>query len=463
MRTSLAVLGIAIVSASALADDPSWYVKKAAWEETLEASQRAWEQARKERPPAPPLPDLGKSDFSILAWLRTRHGGTLVAKAPAEGKWAPQGKSLFVRDGRPTLDVGWVGAVRSERAVADGRWHHVAAVKQGDALRFFVDGEPAGGGRLEFGPDPASAVVKLGFTNPNFPRPSPLRGDLDDVRLFRRALSPQEVRAHAEKLQPPKGEGLVACWPFDGGLADATGEGHDARAVGELAFVEGRHGKALRLGGEAHAVVGGPASIERELWALLERDFGVVRLFDGQSLAGWRPRNRPGHGWGAVWSVADGALQGVQEWPGSWGMVAARRAFADADLRLEVRTDWPLDAAVLLRESGFARAYQVALHCREDGDVGGIATHKTGGPSVPAEGWRKLWKKDDWNQLRIVVQGEPPTIRTWLNGHAVAAHTFAQTPDLVEPRGPIALTITGGPEAFNNRLRVRKAVLLPPP
>ncbi len=447
------------VATAALAASPQWYVKKGTWEETLEASQQAWQKAQATKPKATPLPDFGKDDLTILAWVRTRQAGTIVAKAPAQGDWTPQGKTLYIRGGKPTLDVGWVGAVSSNRNIADNQWHHVALVKKGKAVTHFVDGALAGGGKLDFGPDPKSAVLKVGFTCRNFPKPSPFRGLIDDLRIYRRALPPEEIQAHAKSLQPPKAQGLAACWPFDGNLDDATGGGNDGRPVGRVAFAEGKHGKALSLDGRAHLVIGVPASFEGLIWPLLERDFGVVRLFDGASTAGWRRRNRPGHGWGAVWEVADGAITGVQEWPGSWGMFATTRAFDNCELILEVKTDWPLDAAVLLRESGFGRAWQVNIHTRDDGDVGGITTCEVEGPSVAAKDWRKLWKKDDWNELRITIKGDPPTIQTWLNGQPMAKLACKKTPDLLNPSGSIGLVVSGSPEAFNNRIYVRKAIL----
>jgi len=182
-------------------------------------------------------------------------------------------------------------------------------------------------------------------------------------------------------------------------------------------------------------------------------------LFDGRSLDGWHRRNRPGHGWGAVWKVADGAITGVQEWPGATGVLVTRKAVGDADLRLQVRTDWPLDAGVHLRMGRFAGGWEVTLHTRDDGDVAGVAC---GGlfdrVHTPAKGWKDVWKKDDWNDLRVTIRGNPPVIKTYLNGKAMT--TFkAEGADLDEPppaRGPIALKVSGPETCFNHRLYVRR-------
>jgi len=446
----LAAILLALAASAARAADPAWYTKKATWEATRQASRDAFDQARKAAPPVAPLPDFGRGDFTIAAWLRTTKGGTIVAKAPATGNWAPQGKALFVRGGRLCYDIGWVGTLASQRRVADGAWHHVALTSKAGALRLHIDGQPDKAGRLAAKPDVPAHVLKLGFTCPNFPRQgSGLRGALDDVRLYRRALPPGELRALAAGQPPAKPTGLVAHWPLDDGLRDASGHHHHAAPAGKPATTPGKHGRALQLDGRAHAVVRGQPTFADLVWPLLERDFGVVRLFDGTSLDGWHRRNRPGHGWGSVWAAADGAIDGVQEWPGALGLIATRRAFASFDLQLEVKTDWPVDSAVLLRLAGFADGPQVTIHCRPDGDVGGIATGETAEPRVAAKGWKKLWKKDDWNQLRIRVEAQPPTIRTWLNGAPVATYTHP-TAEPLAPRAPIALKIHGGDDAFNN-------------
>jgi len=442
--------------------DPPWYQRKATWLETLRAAEAAFAEAMK-RPNArgTPLPDFGRDDFTAAAWVRTRRGGTVVAKAPAEGTWTPQAKALFIRGGRLTYDIGWVGSLSAPPPLADGAWHHVALVKKGRTLALLVDGKVAKRGSLEGKADPAEAVLKLGMAAKNFPQPqSGLVGELDEVVLLGRALSEAEVKALAEGAAPAKTAGLVAYWPFENGLADASGRGHDAYAQGgRAALVEGKRGKAVRLDGRTALVVGGEAGFA-QVWGLLARDFpGVEPLFDGRTLSGWRRMNRPGHGWGAVWEVQDGAIVGVQEWPGSRGILASRRAFGDVDLRLQVRTEWPVDAAVLVRMDRFEGGYEVTLYGRDEGgDIGGVAcggffdrVHRK------AKGWEAVWKKDDWNDLRVTVRGQPPVVRTWVNGKPMMT-LEAKDLKLDEPppaRGAIGLKIAGPEASFNHRVFFR--------
>jgi len=352
----------------ARAGDPEWYAKRGTWHETVMASV---EGARKsgEVVASVPLPDLGRSDFTILAWVRTTRGGTLLAKAPAKGAWAQQAKSLFIERGRLCYDIGWVGCVRSRRRVADGAWHHVGLAKRGESLRMYIDGEADESAELRGGPDVRGHVAKIGYTSRNFPehvQPAFI-GDLDDLRLYARTLTAAEVKAHAAGPQPTRADGLAGCWPFDGGLDDASGSGHAAVGSGKAAFVEGRAGKALRLGGGKGLRIPSRDTWFRDLlWALVERDFAdaasrremASEREDGIWAAGW-PASAPALG--ARYARACGREPGVAE-------KAARLAKAIKDM-----ADVGRIRELYLRSRRIAEAREALPELRIGGLRGAIA------------------------------------------------------------------------------------------
>jgi len=152
--------------------------------------------------------DMTSRDYTITARIRTRKSGTIFAKTAKAGKWPHDGKALFVRGGRLTFDIGWVGAVRSRRRVNDGKWHDVAMTwdaKSGVA-KLFIDGKADASARLA----PKAAVknheVRIGFAAPNFPRQSYFNGDIAEVRFYQRRLVRKEVTAQVV----PKGRSKVA-------------------------------------------------------------------------------------------------------------------------------------------------------------------------------------------------------------------------------------------------------------
>ncbi|MEQ8790730.1 MAG: DUF6797 domain-containing protein [Pirellulaceae bacterium] len=176
--------------------------------------------------------DMTGGDFTITARIRTSQGGTIFSRSPAQGNWAPDGKTFFVRGGKLCYDIGWVGAVQSSQSVNDGRWHDVALRwRTRDALaELFIDGKPAGSKQLRPKQPARDQVVRVGYTAPNFPRPqSFFSGDLRDVRFFGRTLTDDELSS-----LPKVEEKLVAHWRLDsltddGQIADASGGKHAAK------------------------------------------------------------------------------------------------------------------------------------------------------------------------------------------------------------------------------------------
>ena len=138
--------------------------------------------------------------FTWVAWIRTKEGGPILARAGAGREWAHGGKVLFVSQGRLQFDAAWVGTIGAETIVADGQWHHVAVTVSslgvGENATCFVDGRPSGMGRLDVGQyDETGLPVRLGFCNDNFPPGSPgFVGDLEDLRWFSYALRPEDIQ-----------------------------------------------------------------------------------------------------------------------------------------------------------------------------------------------------------------------------------------------------------------------------
>ena len=112
--------------------------------------------------------DLGKGRFTWVSRFRTQDGGTLLSKSPRRGEWRPNAKALFVRGGRLVYDIGWVGAITSRTAVADGRWHHAALTYRDGAARLYVDGKLEATREGFTAPDEGEHVLKAGAASTNF-------------------------------------------------------------------------------------------------------------------------------------------------------------------------------------------------------------------------------------------------------------------------------------------------------
>jgi putative heme-binding domain-containing protein len=176
--------------------------------------------------------DLTREDYTIAARFQTRQGGSLFAEAPAGEVWAPDGKALFIRNGRLVFDIGWVGAVESRQSVADGVWHDVAATfeHQTGRIRLFIDGKLDREGVLKPKKNLASRSIRIGFTAPDFPVGiSYFKGRIAEVRFYRGAFRPD---------QNLPADRLVGRWKPDeakGDLVeDETGRGHRGKVSSRI-------------------------------------------------------------------------------------------------------------------------------------------------------------------------------------------------------------------------------------
>jgi uncharacterized delta-60 repeat protein len=97
--------------------------------------------------------------------------------------------------GRATFFVGGVGALASAGPINDGQWHNLVGVYDGPGMtqRFYVDGILAGT-RSNLGntPSPANFLIGGSTTSSGVPR-GEFAGLIDEVQIYRRALSGNEV------------------------------------------------------------------------------------------------------------------------------------------------------------------------------------------------------------------------------------------------------------------------------
>ena len=79
-------------------------------------------------------------DFTIAAKFKTKGNGAIISKCAPEGKWTHDSKTLFIRGGRLTYDIGWLGQIQAKPRVSDNKWHHAVLVCAGGRARLYLDG-----------------------------------------------------------------------------------------------------------------------------------------------------------------------------------------------------------------------------------------------------------------------------------------------------------------------------------
>ncbi|MFH1725517.1 MAG: Ig-like domain-containing protein [Elusimicrobiota bacterium] len=145
---------------------------------------------------------LGMTEaLSVETWVRPTGYSScydtlrVVYKFSTDGRW--DGWNLDIKCGTGLLRVELVDTVGkrylyySDRPVPENVFSHVAFTWDGDAVKFYIDGEPAGETPTTFGPIPAHTgpmiIGKIPWTA--------YRGVIDELAVYDRALGPEEVAA----------------------------------------------------------------------------------------------------------------------------------------------------------------------------------------------------------------------------------------------------------------------------
>lgn len=122
--------------------------------------------------------------YSLTSWVRADRDMAGIVTLIAIG----DGRALTIDDGRVAIHDGRT-VVRGP-ALAAGRWTHVAAVSDGEALTLYVDGRRVAGGRAA-----AAAVTPTLLIAPALPGRPHFGGTLVGAVVHDTALSPVEVAA----------------------------------------------------------------------------------------------------------------------------------------------------------------------------------------------------------------------------------------------------------------------------
>jgi len=226
---------------------------------------------------SPSLNPAGKP-LAVEARVKTdAKNGVVVARG------GPQhGYALALRDGVPQFVVRAdrkISSVTAKETTTD-EWVHLAGVLTADAtLKLFVDGKLAATGKgtglisadpneaMEIGADDGGAVG-------DYAAPFPLKGLVDDVRVYFGTVTDAEVEQHFPTFGTTvTKDAKMAVWlPFDKDATDQTDNNNHGKAEG-LRIGEGKFKGAVKLAGmgpkgrpRKRRASGTPTAFERR-WA----------------------------------------------------------------------------------------------------------------------------------------------------------------------------------------------------
>lgn len=204
-------------------------------------------------------------------------------------------------------------------------------------------------------------------------------------------------------------------------------------------------------------------------WRVIPRLYGSAWPGGPSGYHGKHPEGAPelASQYPAEWAVEDGVIVGRQNShvEDYGGYLLSEETFGDFELVLEMKPDWPADTGVMLRRRPNSyHGFQVLVDFREEGSVGGfygnglasfhampfaldVSRDANGDPdgllefgpaqhpymagftehkrsllrhAADFESFRRVWKWNDWNELRVLCVGPLPVITTWINGLKIA-------------------------------------------
>jgi type II secretory pathway pseudopilin PulG len=155
----------------------------------------------------------GYPEVTVSAWIRTSNGGNqIIVSFDRNEYWRLEVNG----NGGGTGQIGWdvytsTGQVDygSNTRVDDGLWHHVAGVFDNGTLTIYIDGNPetptSGGSTFGRGVNDRYGFLGVGSEATTFDGSKGpnnyFDGDMDDVRIYDRALDSNEIAQLAETLE----------------------------------------------------------------------------------------------------------------------------------------------------------------------------------------------------------------------------------------------------------------------
>jgi hypothetical protein len=147
--------------------------------------------------------------LTIACWVKTDVAGQdnkWIVNRVYQGGTAT-GYGLGVLGGYPCFEVpqtDWSHHLKANALLPTGRWVHLAGTFDGQRMRIYVDGEEQGSMERPGPVNPNEFHLCLG--NYDIKHASFFTGLLDEVKLYDRALTPEEVREHFRKLAQRAGK-----------------------------------------------------------------------------------------------------------------------------------------------------------------------------------------------------------------------------------------------------------------
>ena len=195
--------------------------------------------------PDHPSLNFGTSGLTVSAWIKTvtlttsRTGRDDIV---AKGDPTISGYAISLENDKAVFWINESGELFGTTVLNDGKWHHITGTRDDfNNTVLYVDGIAESGGTNNENVDTGYSLFigKHGTKNESY-----FDGIIDEVRIWNRALTAEEIQANMNRSLSNNEEGLVGYWKFDELyterlIPDLSGNDNHGTLVGDAKLVAG--------------------------------------------------------------------------------------------------------------------------------------------------------------------------------------------------------------------------------
>ena len=186
---------------------------------------------------APNAPELEPENLTVELWVYIPEGPMATPWSPwiickNGSEWGEGNYGFMVVNGAPVgvINIGGgrenvhfasttdqpFGQPHGDQALTREKWHHLALTYDGSVLRLYMDGRERGKQAINKKRIPGTGALALGRRQDNSGDGYHFRGAVDEVRIYGRALTAEEIAAHFAAPEAVKPDpSLAREWTFD--------------------------------------------------------------------------------------------------------------------------------------------------------------------------------------------------------------------------------------------------------
>ncbi len=191
--------------------------------------------------------NFGTGDFTLQCWVKTTASGTVISRKSTQGGSGWGGFLLVIKsDGSIKLATdngsGFYEIDTQATAIRDGNWHFLTGVRQSSQLTIYLDGAPVPSSvRNNMNPPidvNNSIALFIGAVAQQQEQFNQFSGQLDEVRIWNKALSQEQIQSTMNQPLSGNESGLVGYFTFDAQNGnDSSPVKNNASPVGSVNYI----------------------------------------------------------------------------------------------------------------------------------------------------------------------------------------------------------------------------------